>query len=121
MENFIKSSDYHQPCHIVWRATVENACCNFIVHGIISTLLSACSVTNAPLTELPYLGGANMNIFHDMIFNCHGKIFQWQFFARRTGTVFLDVWRLVANNKMRLIGKNRVIVSVNHGNSNVIC
>ncbi len=54
-----------------------------------------------------------MNIFNHMIFNCHGKVFQWQFFAHETGTVFVDVWRLVANNKMRLIGKNRVVVDVN--------
>ncbi len=93
---------------------VDKACHNFIVLDTISTLPSACSVTNAPLTELPYLGGTYMNIYNDMVFNCHGKLFQWQFFARRNGTLFLDVWRLLANNMMRLIGKNRVIVNVNN-------
>ncbi len=81
---------------------------------IICIIISDCSITNSPLTELPYPGGTLMNIYHDMIFKCYGKVFQWQFFARRTGTVFVDVWRLVTNNKIRLIGKNRVVVNVNN-------
>ncbi len=85
-----------------------------ITDTVIFIFISECSVTNSPLTELPYRGGPGMNIFNDMIFNCHGNVSQWQFFARRTGTVFVDVWRLVANNVIRLIGKTRIVVNVNN-------
>ena len=58
-----------------------------------------------PIENLAFDSGDNYNVFLNLTFPVAGRITSWGFYAKKTGTVWVDVWRPLGNWNYTLIAK----------------
>ena len=54
---------------------------------------------------------AELQVYVTTEFTCDGAITAWSLYARRTGTVFLSVWRTIGPSKFQMVAKNELNVT----------
>jgi hypothetical protein len=71
---------------------------------------ATCTLELGPQENLEYNSGRWLNVFLNFGVSCAGRVTQWQFFAKKTGTIYLDMWRPGSKGEYRLVGYNQVTV-----------
>ena len=64
-----------------------------------------------PMSLLNHPPGGYLNIFTDFIFTQYGQVFRWEFYEVQPGVVYIDVWRSLPNDDVKLVAKRRIVAA----------
>ena len=67
-------------------------------------------------------GGKNLNIFTAQSMECEGMVTAWEFYAKRTGEIYLGLWDYNPDgHTFTLTGKNLVTVQTDDRDMSKVC